>query len=131
MANALTLTAASFPAANVSLVLGVASTSNSNGDNSAGWTFANGAPGAGDTVANAQLLVGVPTTSRLYSFLSQSYATQAALDNAIAAVGLVVSSNSASAFRLITAAPGVPTATVTTAAATGALVLKIGQSVGN
>jgi hypothetical protein len=131
MANALTLTAAALPSANAASVLGVAASGNVNGDSSAGWTFAGGASGAGDTIANAELLKGVPANSRLYSFLSQSYLTQAALDNAVAALGLVVNANGASSLRLITAAPGVPTATVTTAAATGALVLKIGQSVGN
>jgi hypothetical protein len=131
MANALTLTAAALPAANVSLALGVASGANSNGDNSAGWTFAGGASGAGDTIANAELLKGVATTSRLYSFLSQSYATQAALDAALAAVNASVTVNSGTSFRFITAAPGVPTATVTTAAATGALTVRIGYSASN
>ncbi len=131
MANALTLVAAALPTANASRILGITAAGNSNGDSSAGYVFSNGAPGAGDTVANAQLLVGVNAGGRLYNFLSQSYATQDALDNAIAAVGLTVSVNGGSAFRLITAAPGVPTATVTTAAATGALRLEIGQSVSN
>ena len=131
MANALTLTAAALPTANASRVLGIAASGNSNGDSSAGYVFSGGASGAGDTIDNANLLVGVNAGGRLYNFLSQSYATQAALDNAIAAVGLTVSVNSGSSFRLITAAPGVPTATVTTAAATGALRLEIGQSVSN
>ena len=131
MANALTRTAAAMPSANATLQLGVASGANSNGDNSAGYTFANGAPGAADTIANAELLKGVATTSRLYSFLSQSYLTQAALDATVAAVGLVVSTSSGSLFRLITAAPGVPTATITTSAATGALRIEIGQSISN
>ena len=131
MANALTLTAAALPTANASRILGIAASGNSNGDSSAGYVFSNGAPGAADTIANAQLLVGVNAGGRLYNFLSQSYATQADLDNAIAAVGLVVNLNSATTFRLITAAPGAPTATVTTVAATGALRLEIGQSVSN
>lgn len=131
MANALTLTAAAMPAADVTLTLGVASGANSNGDNSAGWTFAGGATGAGDTIANAELLKGVATNSRLYAFLSESYATQAALDAATASVGFLANVQSGSALRLVTAAPGVPTATVTTAAATGALVIRIGQSISN
>jgi hypothetical protein len=131
MANALTLTAAALPTANAASVLGVAAGGNVNGDSLAGWTFAGGATGAGDTIANAELLKGVPANSRLYSFLSQSYATQAALDASAASLGFLANVNSGSALRLVTAAPGVPTATVTTAAATGALVVRIGQSVSN
>jgi hypothetical protein len=131
MANALALTAAALPAANVNLTLGLASGANSNGDNSAGWTYANGAPGAADTITNVELLKGVATTSRLYAVLSQSYATQAALDAALAAVNASVTVNGGSVFRFITAAPGVPTATVTTAAATGSIVVRIGYSASN
>lgn len=144
MANALTLTAAAMPVTGANGVVGdVASTpttalglagvpasSNSNGTNGAAWTFSNGAPGAGDTIANAQLLKGVPAASRLYAFLNTSFVDQAALDAAWAALGGIASVNGGSAFRLITAAPGVPTATVTTAAATGALRIAIAQSVG-
>jgi len=124
MPAALTLTAAATPAA----LAGVKSGGNVNGNNSAGYTFANGTPGAADTIANAELLKGVSTTSRLYAFLSRSYATQADLDAMAAGLGLVTQVNGGSAFRLITAAPGVPTATVTTAAATGSLRLALGAS---
>jgi hypothetical protein len=127
MANALTLTAAALPAA-VGPLAGLKDLANSNGSNSAAWTYANGAPGAGDTIANAQLLAGVSTTSRLYSFLTFSYATQADLDATIAALGVVVSTQSATGLRFITAAPGVPTATITTVAATGAIRLSIAYS---
>jgi hypothetical protein len=127
MANALTLTAAALPAA-VGPLAGLKDLANSNGSNSAAWTYSGGAPGAGDTIANAQLLAGVSTTSRLYSFLSFNYATQADLDATIAALGVVVSTQSATALRFITAAPGVPTATITTVAATGAIRLSIAYS---
>ena len=127
MANALTLTAAALPAA-VGPLAGLKDLANSNGSNSAAWTYSGGAPGAGDTIANAQLLAGVATTSRLYSFLSFNYATQADLDATIAALGVVVSTQSATGLRFITAAPGVPTATITTVAATGAVRLSIAYS---
>lgn len=126
MANALSLTAASAPAA----LAGVPASSNSNGTNGAAWTYSNGAPGAGDTIANAELIKGVAVGSRLRAFLDTSFATQADLDAAWAALGGIASVNGGSALRLITAAPGVPTATVTTAAATGSLRLAIAQSVG-
>lgn len=128
MANALTLTAAAMPAA-VGPLAGVIDAANSNGGNSAAWTYAGGAPGAGDTIANAELLKGVSTTSRLYAFLSKSYATQADLDATIAALGVMVSAQSASSFRFVTAAPGVPTATATTAVATGAIRVSIAASI--
>lgn len=117
---ALTLTAASMPAT-VGPLAGVADFGNSNGDNSAAWTFSGGAPGAGDTIANAELKKGAAITSRLYAFLNTTFATQADLDATVAALGILASGNGSSSLRFITAAPGVPTATVTTAAATGAL----------
>ena len=124
MANALALTAASAAAA----IAGVGIGKNSNGGNSMAWTYANGAPGAADTIANAQLLTGLSTTSRLYQFLNASYATQAALDATAAALGLNVNVNGGSAFYLTTAAPGKPTVTLTTAAATGSLRLSIASA---
>ena len=128
MANALTLTAAAMPAA-VGPLAGVIDAANSNGGNSAAWTYAGGAVGAGDTIANAELLKGVSTTSRLYAFLSKSYATQADLDATVAALGVMVSTQSAAWFRFVTAAPGVPTATATTAVATGAIRVSIAASI--
>lgn len=116
---ALTLTAASMPAA-VGPLCGVPDLGNSNGDNSAAYTFANGGPGA-DTIANAELLKGVVVGSRLRAFLSTSFASQADLDAAVAALGIIASGNGSSSLRFVTAAPGVPTATVTTATATGSL----------
>ncbi len=121
MANALALTAATAASA----IAGVKAGGNSNGQNSMAWTFANGAPGVGDTIANAQLLTGVDTQSRLYEFLNTSYATQAALDATMAALGFQAFMNSASAFYLTTAAPGKPTATCTTSAVTGTLRVSI------
>lgn len=124
MPAALALTAAATPAA----LAGVKSGGNVNGQNSAAYTFSGGTPGAADTIANAELLKGLATTSRLYAFLSRSYATQVELDQMIAGLGLITQCNGGSVFRLITAAPGVPTATVTTAAATGSLRLALGAS---
>ncbi len=123
---ALTLTAAAAPVAVEGAGLAVGASSN--GANSAAWTFSGGAPGAGDTIANAELLKGVSASSRLYAFLSKSYATQADLDGTCAALGVLSSGNGASALRFVTAAPGVPTATVTTAAATGALRVALAYS---
>jgi hypothetical protein len=127
MANALTLTAAAMPAV-VGPLCGVVDNSNSNGTNSAAYTYAGGAPGAGDTIANAELLKGVSASSRLVVFLASSFATQADLDATIAALGIIVYTQSASSFRFVTAAPGVPTATVTTAAATGAIRIAMAHS---
>lgn len=124
MAAAITLTASAMATA----LAGVKAGGNSNGNNSAGYTYAGGTPGAGDTIANAELLKGVSTTSRLYALLSKSYATQAALDSDLAALGVNVSVNGGSAFRFVTAAPGVPTATVTTASAAGSLRVSLGGS---
>lgn len=124
MPAALILTAAATPAN----LAGVKSGGNVNGQNSAGYTFAGGTPGAADTIANTELLKGLATTSRLYAFLSRSYATQVELDQMAAGLGLITQVNGGSVFRLITAAPGVPTATVTTAAATGSLRLALGAS---
>lgn len=97
------------------------------GNNSGSWTFAGGSTGA-DTIANAELLKGLDAASRIYAVLSPSYATQAALDAALAAAGLLQSANGASLLRLVTAAPGVPTATITTAAATGSLRIALNYS---
>lgn len=127
MAAALTFTAAALPAAQTGRG-GLVTNGNSNGNNSGAWTYAGGTPGAGDTIANAELLKGLSTTSRIYDFLSASYATQLELDQTMAALGVVLECNGGSALRLITAAPGVPTATVTTAAATGSVRISLGAS---
>lgn len=148
MANALTLTAAALPSAvagttnpfNVapgafrsgytfSQVTGLKSGGEANGFNSAAYTYTLvGVPGVGDTIANAELLKGVEAGSRLAALLTISYATQADLDATLAAMGFMASANGGSALRLITAAPGVPTATITTAAATGSLRISIAAS---
>lgn len=127
MANALTLTAAAMPAAAGPLA-GVIDNANSNGVNSAAWTFANGAPGAADTIANAELLKGVSTTSRLYAFLNRTWTNQAELDGAAAALGLNVTVNGGTLFYLTTAGAAKCTATVTTAIATGAIRMSIAAS---
>ena len=125
---ALTFTAAAMPAANAGLA-GVASGANSNGVNGAAYSFTGGSGGA-DTASNAELLKGVSTSSRLYSFLSTSFATQADLDQAAAALGIVASGSNVAGIRFVTAAPGVPTATVATiSVAGGAVRISISQSI--
>lgn len=128
MANALTLSAVTagtaVPAAGL-----LTTTSSANGASSASIAFANGASGAGDTIANAQLLAA--TTGRLNALLAQSYATVAAMNQAFAAAGLEISypnGAACSALAFTNAAPGVPTATVTTSAATGYFRLAIAHS---
>ena len=127
MANALTFTAAAMPAAAGPLA-GVIDAANSNGQNSAGWSFSNGATGAADTVANAELVKGVGTNTRLYAFLNRTWTDQAELDGAAAALGMMVSVNGGSLFYLITAGNAKATATMTTAAATGMVRMSIGHS---
>lgn len=124
---ALTLTAAAMPAAAGPLA-GVMDLANSNGDNSAAWTYAGGAPGAGDTIDNANLVKGVATNSRLFAVLNRTWTDQAELDGALAALGFMSSANGASALRLITAGAAKATATITTAAATGAIRVSIAHS---
>lgn len=97
------------------------------GNNSASWTFSGGSSGA-DVIDNASLIAGLPSGSRIAEILTPSYATQAALDLALASAGLIQSANGGSLLRLVTAAPGVPTATITTAAATGSLRLALSYS---
>lgn len=127
MPAALAFTAASAPIA----LPGIKLAGSANGQNSAGWTYANGTPGAADTIANAEFLKGLPTVSRIRTFFATSYATQLELDQAMAAIGLMFSSNGGDLIRLITAAPGVPTGTMTTAAATGSIRCSIGHSIDN
>ena len=114
---ALTFTAASNPAA----LAGVPASGNSNGSNSAAWSFTGGSGGV-DTVANAELLKGVSVDSRLYAFLSKSYATQADLDQTVAALGVLASGSNVAGVRFVTAAPGVPTASVATISVAGGAV---------
>lgn len=128
MANALTLTAAAMPAAAGPLA-GVVDNANVNGDNSAAWTFAGGAPGAADTIAAAQLAKGLVAGSRIKAFLTATYASQADLDDAAAALGLLITTNGGSLFRLLRAVGAAPTATMTTAAATGMISMRIAASV--
>ena len=122
MANALALTAASAAAA----VAGVKLGGNSNGNNSASYTYANGTPGALDTIANAELLKGVDTRSRLYTFLSTNHGTTAQTEAAFAALGGHVAMHGATVFSWVGGA--VPTATCTTATATGSLRISLGAS---
>ena len=114
---ALTFTAAAMPAA-VGPLAGVADGANSNGVSSAAWSFTGGSGGA-DTAANAELLKGVAVGSRLYAFLTKSFATQADLDQTAAALGIIASGSNVAGVRFVTAAPGVPTATVATISVAG------------
>jgi hypothetical protein len=114
---ALTFTAAAMPAA-VGPLAGVVDGANSNGVSSAAWSFTGGSGGA-DTAANAELLKGVAVGSRLYEFLSTSFATQADLDQTAAALGIIASGSNVAGIRFVTAAPGVPTATVATISVAG------------
>lgn len=120
----ITLTAASNPAI-ANTLLKTAGTSN--GNNSAGWTYAGGV-GAADTIANAEFLKGLPTKCRLRTFFETIFATQLELDAAVAALGVNISTNGGTLVRLITAAPGVPTATITGTIATGSLRISLGSS---
>jgi hypothetical protein len=122
MANALAFTTA----AAATTVAGVLGTGNSNGINSAAWTYANGAPGAADTIANAELLKGVSLRSRLYTFLSTNHGTTAQTEAAFAALGGHVGTHGGTLFRFIGGA--VPTATMTTATATGSVRISLAHS---
>ena len=125
---ALTFTAAAMPAA-VGPLAGVSDGENSNGVNGAAYSFTGGTGGA-DTAANVELLKGVATSSRLYAFLTTSYATQADLDQTAAALGIIASGSNVAGIRFVTAAPGVPTATVATiSVAGGAVRIAISQSI--
>jgi hypothetical protein len=124
----LTLTAAALPAAYAGLA-GVASGASSNGVNSAAYTYAGGAPGAGDTITNTELLKGVSTSSRLYAFLTTNFASQGDVDATVAALGIMTSGQSATLFRFVREAVGGPSATATTAVATGSLRVSISQSI--
>lgn len=128
MANALTFTAAAMPAAAGPLA-GVADGGNVNGDNSGAWTYAGGAVGAADTVANAQLVKGLATTSRIYAFLNRTWTDQAELDGAMAALGVTVSTQGCSLFYLTTAGNAKATATATTQVATGAVRIALTASI--
>ena len=97
---------------------GVVAGANSNGVSSAAWSFTGGSGGA-DTASNAELLKGVAVGSRLYAFLSKSYLTQVELDEAAAALGIIASGSNVAGVRFVTAAPGVPTATVATISVAG------------
>lgn len=123
----LTTTPASMPAA-VGPLCGVPDNANSNGDNSVAYVTSNGA-GAGDTIANAELLKGLSTNSRMYAFLSRNFASQADLDAAAAALGFNASVMNGSMFHLVREAVGGPSATLTGVAGQASVVrLSLSQS---
>lgn len=130
MANALTLAVPSMPSA-IAPLAGVYPGANSNGTNAVSATFSNGASGAGDTISNTALLGVMAAGTRIREVFAPSYATVAAMNEAFAAVGLIaVVNDGGSALVFTNAAPGVPTATMTTSAATGHIRISIAQSVG-
>lgn len=125
---ALTLAAPSMPAA-VGPLAGVPDSGNVNGQNSASLVFGNGSTGA-DTIANAAFLGALPASSRLYEVFNTSFASQADLDAALAALGFqAIIVKGASALAFVTAAPGKPTATCTTTGAAGIIRMSIAASV--
>lgn len=122
----LPLTAASAPAT----LAGVLAGRNSNGDSSAAWTFSTGSNGV-ESIPNAQLLAGVSSRSRLYAFLSRSYASQAELDSYIAALGISIHVSGGTSCRLITAGSAAPTITFTSTATSGYVRLSVGHTLVN
>lgn len=124
---ALSLAAPALPAA-VSPLAGVSTGDNSNGQNSQTLLFSAGSGGA-DTITSATFLAAIPVSSRLYALFNTTFATQADLDNSLAALGFMHVAYGASAFALVTAAPGKPTATITTTGATGRIRLSLSASV--
>lgn len=128
MANALTLTAAAMPVANGPLA-GVIDGANSNGANSAAYTYANGAPGAADTISNAQLLTGVTAAKspRLRAFLTATFADADAADAAWAALGGSASVTGGHSLEWVATA-SVVSAKMTTVKATGTIRLSVGAS---
>lgn len=121
MANAIVLTPA---VAAVNLAGVGVGKSGAHSQNAQSWTYANGA-GAADTIANSEFLKGLDADDRLLSFFSTSFANQAALDAAIAALGMHIFTNGGAALYLTTAGPGVPTATMTGTVGTGVIRISI------
>lgn len=122
---ALTVAAASNPAA----LAGVPAGANTNGGNSAAYSFTGGSGGV-DTVTNADLKLGVDVNSRLYAFLDKNYATQVELDQTVAALGVIGSGSNVAGVRFVTAAPGKPTGSVATISiAGGALRIALAASI--
>lgn len=98
------------------------------GDNTNTLTFAGGSRGVErDTIANAELLKGLATTSRLYTFLTTAYASKAAAEAALAAAGGHVTGDGLLMFE-ITASASVPSLVVITTGTTGTLRFAIGHS---
>lgn len=125
---ALTLTAPALPAA-VGPLAGVADGGNVNGMNSASLEFAGGSTGA-DTIANADILAALPTGSRIREVFNTTFASQADLDKTLCALGFQgVTLKGGGALAFVTAAPGKPTATITTTAATGYFRMALAASV--
>lgn len=109
--------------------------SNSNGANSATWTFADPAPAAGNTIANAELQKGVSSTSRLGILLNTVFTdilagatAQQQLDAAVAALGMSYSGYGIDQFRLVVVSGNKPTATATTSQTSGYLRVSLAYS---
>lgn len=127
MAAIAVVAAPSLPAA-VSPLAGVSTGDNSNGQNSVTLVFSTGSGGA-DTISNAVAIAAIPVASRLYTLFNTTFATQADLDASLAALGFQHYLAGASAFALVTAAPGKPSITVTTTGANGRIKMSLSASV--
>lgn len=117
----LVLSAPAMPSANAG-VAGIAANGNANGTNSATFKFSNGSV-ALDDIPNAALLAALPASSRLRALFNATYATVDAMNEAFAAAGMDIGYPPGAAvspdLTFTNAAPGKPTATVTTTAASG------------
>ena len=132
MASAV-LSAAAAPATIPGLIK---SGANSNGNNSASWTFTDGAPGAGNLISNADLQKGVSTTSRLgilfntvFTDIVAGATAQQQLDAAVAALGLAYSGYGIDQLRLVVVSGNKLSATATTSQAAGHLRISLAASI--
>jgi hypothetical protein len=106
-------------------------TTSASGDASATYKTSNGSAGA-DSVANAELIESLSTTSRLYSFLNTAtYGSAAAVADAFAALNGFVSAQNASSVAWNVSA-GRPVLDVVSVAASPVYVhVQLGYSASN
>ena len=127
----LSLAAPALPAA-VSPLAGVSTGDNSNGQSSATLLFSGAAAGAHEIPA-ATFVAALAPSSRLHALFSKSFASQADLDAALAALGFMHYAVGASAFALVPSVAvgtvGQPKAVITTTAATGSIRMSLAASV--
>lgn len=121
------------PAA-VGPLAGVADGRNTNGQNAATVLFSGGSVGA-DAIPNATLVAAVPSYSRLAAIFNTAFASQADLDNALAALGFIAFAVGGTGFGLIPsvnpnpAITGKPEGVITTTAATGSIRMALSASI--